>query len=224
MVVVFDQPFQILLELVQTHRLDPWDIDIEKLTNIYLQRIREMRELDLRISGRALLCAAILLRMKSGYIDEDGHAMEAEEDFDEDIDLNLGELGPLVMIHRTPRKITLNDLISMLQEVLREAPRGGPKLVQKPGNIVHELSEYSVNIEKMLDKLYRRIIELAPNGKEIKLTELLDSGSRIELVRTFLLALFLSSQGKINLRQDEPFGDIFISLAEPPVGESGNSR
>jgi len=224
MVVVFDQPFQILLELVQTHRLDPWDIDIEKLTNIYLQRIREMRELDLRISGRALLCAAILLRMKSGYIDEDGHAMEAEEDFDEDIDLNLGELGPLVMIHRTPRKITLNDLISTLQEVLREAPREGPKLVQKPGNIVHELSEYSVNIEKMLDKLYRRIIELAPNGKEIKLTELLDSGSRIELVRTFLLALFLSSQGKINLRQDEPFGDIFISLAETPVGESGNSR
>ena len=52
MTVVVDQPFQILLELVQTHKLDPWDVDIEKLTNVFVQRLRDVQELDLRTLDR----------------------------------------------------------------------------------------------------------------------------------------------------------------------------
>jgi len=216
MVVVFDQPFQILLELVQTHKLDPWDIDIEKLTDIFVQRIREMQKLDLRVSGRTLLSAAILLRMKSSYIAGDGHEQEDEEELEDGIDLGLPELGPLMMVQRTPRKITLDDLLSTLQEALMEPPPQKPGPRKKLESIVRELSEYHINIDKMLVDFHRRIAKLTRNGGAIGLTELLTEKSRIELARTLLLALFLSAEGKITLRQDEPFGEIFISLEERP--------
>lgn len=215
MVVVFDQPFQILLELVQTHKLDPWDVDIEKLTDIFVRRIREMQKLDLRVSGRTLLSAAILLRMKSSYLASDGHGQD-EEEFDDGIDLELPELGPLMMVQRTPRKITLDELMGTLQEALKKPPSQKPKPRRELESIIHELSEYHINIEEMLEEFHRRIAELAPNGETIGLTELLTEKSRLELARTLLLALFLSTQGKITLRQDEPFGEIFISLEERP--------
>jgi len=47
-------PIDILLQLVQMGKVDPWNIDIVDLTEKYIQRLREMKELDLRVSARAL--------------------------------------------------------------------------------------------------------------------------------------------------------------------------
>ncbi len=55
MPVIFDQPFQILLNLARDKKIDPWDVDIDKLAGLYMDRIREMEELDLRVSGRAYI-------------------------------------------------------------------------------------------------------------------------------------------------------------------------
>lgn len=214
MAVVFDQPFQILLELVQTHKLDPWDVDIEKLTNVLIKRIKEMQKLDLRISGRTLLSAAILLHMKSRYLTGDGYNFETEEEFDDGIDLNLPELGPLMIIQRCPRKITLEEIIATLQETLREIPTRKPKPRKRPEKIAHTLSEYQINIEEYLRKFYENIKRLSSNGRSIGLIELLPKRTRIELARALLMVLFLHTQGKIDLRQDDPFGEIYISLKE----------
>lgn len=67
-------PVDILLQLVQMGKVDPWNIDIVDLTEKYIERLREMKELDLRISARAILAASILVRMKSEallYSDEE---------------------------------------------------------------------------------------------------------------------------------------------------------
>ncbi len=221
MVVVLDQPFQILLELVQTHKLDPWDVDIEKLTNILIQRIREMQKLDLRVSGRTLLSAAILLHMKSRHLTGDGYSFEAKEEFDDGIDLDLPELGPLMIIQRCPRKITLEEIITTLQETLREIPTRKPKPRKKPEKIVHTLNEYQINIDEYLEKFYENIKKLAANGP-IGLIKLLSKRTRIELARTLLMALFLHTQGKINLQQDEPFSEIYISLKDSQVYGNGH--
>ncbi|MCS7131628.1 MAG: segregation/condensation protein A, partial [Hadesarchaea archaeon] len=123
--VVVDQPFQILLELVQAHKLDPWDVDIEKLTDVFLRRMRELHELDIRVSARALLSASILLRIKSDrMLNGDGHGQVVEEEIEEVLDIDLPELGPVLMIQRAPHMITLADLLSGLREALREVPAG----------------------------------------------------------------------------------------------------
>ena len=216
MVVVFDQPFQILLELVRNNKLDPWDIDIEKLTKVFLQRIQEMQELDLRVSGRTLLSAAILLRMKSRRLTGVSEDAQDDAELDEDLDLDLPDLGAITMMQLTPRKITLDELIGALQDALSEPPPPKPTIRRKPKPFIPTLDGFYVNIEEKLAELHQRIAGLVPGGEIIGLTDLLQEDTRMEFVRALLMVLFLGKDGKIGIWQEEPFGEIFITLEEQP--------
>ncbi len=216
MTTIADQPFQILLGLVQEHKLDPWDVDIEKIAGVYMQRVREMREFDIRISGRTLLSASVLLRMKSDFVFNGRKKPDAEEELKEMFDLDLPELGQITIIQRSPRKITLLDLMGALQEALKNTPTR--KLVhrRKLEKIMQTLSEYHTNIERYLEELYQRVKSLTASGQEASLSALVLERTRLAVARTLLLLLFLDVQGKVVLRQPEPFGEIFASL---PAGE-----
>lgn len=57
-----DEPVELLVQLADDGEIDPWDIDIVSVTDAYLSKLEEV---DLRVSGRALFYASVLLRMKS---------------------------------------------------------------------------------------------------------------------------------------------------------------
>ncbi|MFQ5792843.1 MAG: segregation/condensation protein A [Acidobacteriota bacterium] len=216
MVTIANQPFQILLGLVQEHKLDPWDVDIEKLAGVYLQRVREMQEFDLRVSGRTLLSASVLLRMKSDFVLNGRGGSAEEEELEEVFDLDLPELGQVTIVQRSPRKISLLDLLGSLQEALKDIPARKPLQRRKLEKIMRTLSEYHINIERYLEELYQRIKGLAASGQEVPLSALVLERTRLAVARTLLLLLFLSIQGKVVLQQPEPFGEIFASV---PAGE-----
>ncbi len=211
MTTIADQPFQILLGLVQEQKLNPWDVDIEKLAGVYLQRVREMRELDLRVSGRTLLSASVLLRMKSDFVLNGRKESAVEEGLEEVLDLDL-ELGQVTIVQRSPRKITLLDLMGALQEAIKDIPTRKPLQRRKLEKIMRTLSEYHINIERYLEELYQRIKGLAASGQEVPLSALVLERTRLAVARTLLLLLFLSIQGKVMLQQPEPFGEIFASV------------
>ena len=54
-----------IYELVKNEQLDPWDVDISILSKRYVQMLKKLKELDFRVSGKMVLAAAILLKMKS---------------------------------------------------------------------------------------------------------------------------------------------------------------
>ncbi len=216
MITIANQPFQILLGLVQEHKLDPWDVDIEKLAGVYLHRVREMREFDIRISGRTLLSASVLLRMKSDFVLNGRGGSVAEEGLEEVFDLDLPELGQVTIVQRSPRKITLLDLMGVLQDALKEIPARKPLQRRKLEKIMQTLSEYQINIERYLEELYQRIKSLVASGQDVPLSALVLERTRLAVARTLLLLLFLSIQGKVVLQQPEPFGEIFASV---PAGE-----
>ena len=216
MITIANQPFQILLGLVQEHKLDPWDVDIEKLAGVYLHRVREMREFDIRISGRTLLSASVLLRMKSDFVLNGRGGSVAEEGLEEVFDIDLPELGQVTIVQRSPRKITLLDLMGVLQDALKEIPARKPLQRRKLEKIMQTLSEYQINIERYLEELYQRIKSLVASGQDVPLSALVLERTRLAVARTLLLLLFLSIQGKVVLQQPEPFGEIFASV---PAGE-----
>ncbi len=79
----------ILVEMVKSEKLDPWNIDIVDVTEKYLQKMIEMKSLNLRVASRTLLFASILCRMQSNVlagisIDDFKDEQEAEPIFDED--------------------------------------------------------------------------------------------------------------------------------------------
>ena len=72
------EPVEVLVQLAEDGEIDPWDIDVVRVTDKFLDALEEA---DLRTSGRALFYASVLVRMKSDAMLEDD---EPEEDaFDE---------------------------------------------------------------------------------------------------------------------------------------------
>jgi len=210
--IALDQPFHILLELVQQHKLDPWDVDLEQLTRAFLKHIEGAKP-DLRSSGRAILSASILLRMKAERVLNNDGLSSAPEEL-EDIPLvDLPEIGPVVMIQHAARKITLVELLGALREALREVPPPRRRLKRGIEAVVRPVSEFHINLERYLNDLYARVLELSKGG-ETTLTELITERTRLGVVRTLLLVLILSARGKLVLRQEEPFGEVFVSPME----------
>ena len=58
----------IILNLVKSANMNPWDIDVSKITEMYLNTIQKLQEMNFRVSGKVVLAAALLVRMKSSYL------------------------------------------------------------------------------------------------------------------------------------------------------------
>ncbi len=203
-------PIDILLQLVIMGKVDPWNIDIVDLTEKYIERLREMKELDLRLSARAILAASILLRMKTEallYADEEKEEEKKEERIRVDVEPYVPPL------RRVERYYTLDDLIEALMDALEDVEKRKLK-AKKKVEIEEEIfvvDDFRVDIEKHVNRLYAIVKKLYEETKEkINFWELVFDPSPKIVARTFLYLLFLANMGKVDLIQEEPFGDIYV--------------
>ena len=44
----------IIYELIRSKKIDPWDIDIQKFANEYIETIKKLKRLNFRISGKVM--------------------------------------------------------------------------------------------------------------------------------------------------------------------------
>ncbi|MFH1450694.1 MAG: segregation/condensation protein A [archaeon] len=206
----------ILLDIVKSEDLDPWDIDITKLTQKYLDRVNNMKQLDLRVPARLILAAAILLKMKSdcllfesntpdfeegfgeGFEDEDLFGQpDAEREVMDDVpDLNIN------VRRKHIRKITLGDLIDKLKNSM-EPPKPRGRAFKK-----FRLELPEEDISQQLEALYKEIIN--HNLQKIPFSKLTKEKNRRGIIETFLPLLHLANEHKIDLHQDEFFKEIFV--------------
>ena len=63
---MIEEPVALLVGMAE-REIDPWRIDIVEVTDQFLSSLENQKTLDLRISGRTLFYASLLLRMKSEY-------------------------------------------------------------------------------------------------------------------------------------------------------------
>ena len=125
---------EILVNMAKTGKVDPWNVDIVDITDKYLAHLFQMKAQNLRLTGRTLLFAAILLRLKSNVLEGiDANQIEGieEENFDDfeleddswDEEINTNNVVSLdeVLQRRTSirlnrsRMVNLKDLIKQLQ-------------------------------------------------------------------------------------------------------------
>lgn len=74
-----DDGIGILVDMVKQGKIDPWNIDILDVTEKYLQKMIELKSLNLRVASRTLLFASILCRLQSNVL-----AGLSLEDFQDD--------------------------------------------------------------------------------------------------------------------------------------------
>jgi segregation and condensation protein A len=216
---VLSEPVEILLNLAKDGDINPWDIDIVSVTDIFLDRIEHMQMMDLRISGRTLLYASILLRMKStGIIQEE----EEDADFDsfeDDLDFYDVEEYPMPKLpirRQATRPVTLHELILELQKAEKVETR------RKDRNVRRRLEERSaVTTDEVLgiaheEDILGRVKSLGEKLRQdlqqqefIKFSDLLGE-DRSENIMTYVSLLFLATEKKIWLAQKELFGELYV--------------
>lgn len=83
-----------LYNLARKGEIDPLNIDVVEVADKFLEELEKARRLDLRISGRVLLYAAILVRMKSDVITNEALGIVEDQEGEQvEMDYEYGEYG-----------------------------------------------------------------------------------------------------------------------------------
>jgi len=122
------EPVELLVRLAEEGEIDPWDIDVVRVTDKFLDALDEG---DLRASGRALFYASVLLRMKG---DDLLTADEPEDPEEEPWEAPMGMGDP---------EAPVDDPIDRLEREMerrldRQHARGTPETLDE---LVRELRE-----------------------------------------------------------------------------------
>ncbi len=226
----------IIYDLIQSEQMDPWDVDVATLTQKYIARIQELKQSDLKLSGKVLLCCAMLLKLKSKrLVGEDldsfdrllAGQQDSEEEFYQGVEQDLQqkpqelipELQPHLPLPRQ-RKVSVYDLVRALEKALEVKRRR--VLRNAPPPMMH-MPELKFDITQAVKELFLRILGLFGAGQTITFSSLLPSNSKRDKVFTFIPLLHLANQGKISLDQQTHFGEISVEVRESNAVEQSES-
>lgn len=215
----------LLFDLVKTEQMNPWHIDITLLTKKYIQVIKDMQEHDFRISGKILLAAAFLLKIKSAHlIDHDIGNLDAlinstQEEVDEDELFDELENGKRVkrdkyqLIPRNPqarsRKVSIHDLVDALQKAMVTKR----KILAQQRPIKFKRPERRIDIMGVIRELYHKIVHYTKEEKKLAFSKLLPpNAGKKEKAYTFLPLLHLEHQQKVETKQYHHFDEIWVKL------------
>ena len=206
--------------------MNPWDIDISLMTQKFLDRLKELKNMDFRISGKIVLASSMLLKIKSTrLLDQDLTAFDTllsssdEEEVSEileDSDSNLfyeNDEKPKI-IPRTPqprkRKVSVFDLVEALEKALEVENRRKQYIVPE---VKVGIPKKQKDIGLVIKDLYEKIASFFKKSTTtLSFSQLIPSDSKEDKVFTFIPLLHLDTQGKIDLKQKEHFGEISVLL------------
>ena len=220
----FEGPLDLLMHLIESNKINIYDIPIVEITEQYIGYLRNLQEFDMELASEFLVMAATLLQIKSRML----LPKEAREDEDEGEDPRQQLVEMLVeyrrikkaaqnlrylkeeadryasrepmfanLVERYVPRYPVRDLLLALANVLRET--GGRPLAYI------EPQAFSVQ-EKMAEILQR----LQGSAQGFLLSELFASGKAGEKVAAFLGVLELLKMGLITISQHQAFAPIYI--------------
>jgi segregation and condensation protein A len=200
---------EVIATIVTQENMDPWKIDIVKLTDNFVTYLKRLEEFSFRIPARFILVAAILLRIKCELLfEEDKKEKEISGEEIPQIDINKVPRLPSPMERKTTRKVTLDELITALDKAMRFKERKERKRFRMR-RAIETLIEPEEDIEIRIERIFKRIKK---SGEVIRFSRLVPKWKRIKIVETFIPLLHLSSRGNITMEQEKMFDDIFIKM------------
>lgn len=201
----------ILVDMAKQGKIDPWHIDILDVTEKYLQRMIELKSLNLRVASRTLLFASILCRLQSNVLaglsledfkdepqddviyDDDGFIVEYPEDeefiptsnvvsFDEALQRRTS-----IRLNRN-RVVTLKDLIKQLEFYEKLEKRASLKSAHERAK--RHVRNYSrLTPEEIVSMAHEEYIEEAVLKLKDNLEQIFDREEKIELNELTMLGM-----------------------------------
>lgn len=231
---------EILVNMAKQGKIDPWNVDIVEVTDKYLTHLFQSKAKNLRLTGRTLLFAAILLKLKSNVLegidilDFETQPQEDQFGYDDDAPLDYSnEYIPTnnvisideVLQRRTSvrlnhnRVVTLRDLIRQLEfyemldkkQSLKNAHERAKRRVQNYARLTPD---------DIINLAHDEYIENGVQRLRANLEEILNRQDRIELneltllgmdrVNAYISLLFLTVDSDYDLVQDEFYSDLYV--------------
>ena len=244
---------ELLEQLARKGEIDPWDVDVVDAMDRCLADLDVTDSQDLRLCGRTLHCATILLRLKAEAMaaevdeilapppvasdDDDWFSFDEPPEDDDDGEGRIaGQVLDLALIRRAnarqPRRrhVTLAELVSELRRMERETAAAAPKFnaVRRARNAEIQARTVGLAHEEDIEGDARRLAEHLSMRFQ---TEPLISFARLAAVRAddrglFLAVMFLAHWGVLELQQAAPYGDFTLersTAAAPQASDDASA-
>ncbi|MCI4316998.1 MAG: hypothetical protein L3J96_00535 [Thermoplasmata archaeon] len=241
--IVIPDPFQkataMLFELVMDEEFDPWEIDLVRFTQLYLERVKGTEEVDFAVAGRLVYMAWSILYLQSEGIlklrqpppdaPSDGLALGAPLDdgylgaleTPEQLDVTTAVLGaaegpalvPMIR-HSETRPVSLIELVSAFGEAEEQARRtlriqALRERLREEQRTTPEVLVHGDIPERDLADTWA-VARTHPVGEPFPFLSLWRvAQGREHLVSLFLASLFLVKERAVELRQER--------LGESPI-------
>jgi segregation and condensation protein A len=231
----FEGPLDVLLTLARNQKVDLAKISILELAEQYLAFIARARELKLEIAADYLVMAAWLAFMKSRLLlpePEEDEEPSGQEMADA-LAFRLRRLEAMrdaaIKLTRRPRLgidvfacgapegvavIRTSQYESTLYELLKAY--GEHKLDQERGEALHIAASETFSMEQAYRRLSAMLTAM-PEWESLARYLPPEAGAGVTLrsavATTFAASLELAREGKLQLRQFEPFGRIYVRRA-----------
>ncbi|MDD3083454.1 MAG: segregation/condensation protein A [Candidatus ainarchaeum sp.] len=213
----------ILIDLVKSNKMNPWDIDVSLLTEKYIEKINNLDTCSLHVPANAILACAILVKTKSRYlklssIDDD---VDDNNVLTEEQKIHLLEEIPDLMASRSMRegRISLDELVESIEGIIQNTTPSKSSFRDIPKM---EFNFDTISIEKRLEEVLDLIKQKVDSQGLVMFNSLLNRKDNETIINTFLPVLFLMNSGKILVYQEEFFGDIFVKIISISNNEKVN--
>ena len=211
----------ILLDLISSNKIDPWNIDLVELADVFIKQVREIERMDFMVQANVILAASILLKYKSNYLKMLNYQSELPEfmpgDVPQELDVkDVEEIPQLALSSRIPpkRQITLDELVDEMERIIKYDDIERVRIPR--GSIVEtvDLELHQHDIEHDMEQVLGKVKENTDSEGWSLFSGITKGDSNQEIVYTLLCLLHLVQMNTIDIRQDEMFGEVFIHLIE----------
>jgi chromatin segregation and condensation protein Rec8/ScpA/Scc1 (kleisin family) len=210
------EPWSVLFKDNRLEKISPWSIDLVYLLTTLLEEMNRVG-IDFRMAGTAINSSVIIYKKKAELL------LKMEEPPEEPpVKPDVYVPPPLTLPFRFEfTTTTISDLITALERALteeRRAPKARLPVLPVPIPDFLEAEAYLLEIEERADNLLERL-ERSYRGKPLSFFDLATYDNLLEVVRVFMMLLFLAQRDKIDLYQDEDEADILIRVKETELIE-----
>ena len=225
----FEGPLDLLLHLIKINEMDIMNIQIEKITDQYVEYINSLEKMNIEVASEYLVMASELIHIKSKLL-LPNETIESEDE--EEIN-SKEELINRLLEYDAYKKISnileeKNENRSLIYTKLPENINNyiDDKPIEQNGEIDDLVNAFKLFLERnkknkplktkvtvneiSISKRCNDIRNVLKSNKKVSFFKLFEYNSKDYIVVTFLAILEMCKNKELTISQDDTFGDIVV--------------
>ena len=228
----FEGPLDLLLHIIKESKMNIMDIEIEKITEQYINYLNLQEEMNLEVASEYLVMASELIELKSKMLLPNPKNDEGEEEDPRE------ELVNRLLEYQAYKEITkvLHDKENLRREIYTKSPENIRNYVEENVSITSD-----VTLDDLVDA-FKKFLERKKDNKplqtKITVNEITVSSRRYEIrnilkqkrkisffelfpivskeyvIATFLAVLEMAKNKELTISQNDTFDDIICEAVE----------